>query len=193
VRRCSMAALLPRKSLNVLGSGGRELVLLSAPWGSKIRLSLIVINCVGVAIRLEGIETAVSACELCFGPLRFSCPLLYLIFAEHRPPALFRATAAVGIVFVAVEEVVLVGQLFVGRDVPNCPDKHPSVDAFRLAVGIARVIDEHGNTKAIDHRSIVGTAEEIRDVPARIAFIRMLFREARTVVFTYFLSLPDRP
>ena len=66
-------------------------------------------------------------------------------------------------------QVVLVGQLLAGGDIPRRDDPDSPVDVLRLAVRIAAVVDKHRRAEAVDHLAAISRAEQIGDEAVLVA------------------------
>ena len=80
--------------------------------------------------------------------------------------------------------MVLVGEFLAGGDVADGVDEDAFVFGFfRLAVGIAVVVEEHGGAKAVDHGVAVANAEEIGDGTFAVTVVGLGLGKTGAVVF----------
>jgi hypothetical protein len=85
------------------------------------------------------------------------------LFRKHRPPAILKAAIARRfLTYVAIKEVVVIGELFSGFDVAQGHDPYAIVDLVGLAVWITSMVHESSHAKAIDNGIAVIHSEEVR-------------------------------
>ncbi len=65
------------------------------------------------------------------------------------------------VVGIAIVQAIIVGQLLASLDIPNGANHDFAIYFVRLAIGIARVIDEGSDAIAINHALPISQSEEI--------------------------------
>lgn len=80
---------------------------------------------------------------------------------KHGFAAVFRTAVAGGFGWIAVVEVVVVGQLFAGSDISQGENPDAFARLFCFAVGVAGMVEEHGSTVAVDDLLSIADAEEV--------------------------------
>lgn len=93
---------------------------------------------------------------------------------------------------VGIVEIVLICKFLSSFDAAQSRNEDVSVLLLRLTIRLARMIDEHRGSKAIDHHLRFATAEEIGDGAIFVPLIRDIFPVARTVVLADLLALSHR-
>lgn len=97
-----------------------------------------------------------------------------------------------GVVFFAIEKVVVVGEFLARMNVANGDNPYLSVDLIGLAVGITGMIDECGNTVSIDDAITISHGEKISDVAMFVDFVAFFFGNARPRIFDDLCAPLDR-
>ena len=87
------------------------------------------------------------------------------------------------LVFIAVGEIVVIGQLVTGRDVPDGEQIDTFVFFCGCAVGFARMIYQRSHANAIDDSLAVRENEKISGGPLIVDAIGFLSSQASTRVF----------
>src|SRR5262249_54859675 len=85
-----------------------------------------------------------------------------LLFGKQCPAASAGAAPA-RIIFsrLGIVNVVVVGELFAGRNIPQRNNPNALIDLVGLAVGLAGVVDEGGHAEAVDYSLAVFHAEQV--------------------------------
>ena len=85
--------------------------------------------------------------------------------------------------FIAVGEIVIVGQLLTSSNVPHGEQIDPFVFFSRLAVGLARMINQRSHANTVDHCVAIREDEEISGRPLMVDPVGLLSPQASTGVF----------
>jgi len=112
----------------------------------------------------------------CFGSLA-------LFFRRiHRLPAVLRAAVAGCGVIAAIVEVVVVEKFLACGDIAQRLDPYPAIHLVGLTVGVAAVIEKHGDAVTIDHVGAIANSEEIGGRRILVALVGHFFRDTRASV-----------
>src|SRR5579871_2856051 len=104
--------------------------------------------------------------------------------ALHRPTALRCSTVAIAFGIIAIVQIVFIRQLFARRDVTDSHHEYSSLVILRLAIRVARVVNEHRRSKAVDYLPVISTAEQVGHEAIFIPLIGLFFCKTRTIVLT---------
>jgi len=97
-----------------------------------------------------------------------------------------------GIVLFAVEEVVVVRELFARANVARGENPDFALYFIRLTIWIAGVIDERGDTVAVNHAIAVTYGEKIGDVAMLIELVAFFLGDARPGILDDLRTLLNR-
>ena len=106
------------------------------------------------------------------------------LFREHRPPAILQAAIARRfLAYVAIEEVVVIGEFFSGFDITQRHDPYAIVDLIGLTVWITSMVHESGHAEAVNDRVAVVHGKEVRYLCIRIHAFASFCGEPRPRIF----------
>jgi hypothetical protein len=106
------------------------------------------------------------------------------LFREHRSPAIFQAAiAGCFLAYIAIKEVVVIGELFSGFNVAEGHNPNAVVDLIGLAVWITCMVHERGHAKAVNNCVAVVHGEEVRNLCVGIHAFASLGSEPRAGIF----------
>jgi hypothetical protein len=114
------------------------------------------------------------------------------LFREHSlSAALQPAIARRLLVYVAIEEVVVIGELFSGFNVAQGHDPDSVVDLIGFAIWITRMIHKSGHAEAVNDRVAVVHGKEVRYLGIRVHSFASLGGEPRARIFQDVSALFD--
>ena len=96
------------------------------------------------------------------------------------------------VIQIAVVQVVVVCQFLTSRDIPGGNDPHATLDFIRLAIGIARVIDERRHAFTIDHMFAIHEPEQIGPGMVVVERVGFFDRDVRSRILHDEGALLDR-
>lgn len=103
----------------------------------------------------------------------------------HGATAILRAAVAWGLFFAAVVEAVVVAKFLAGGNVADGHNPDSVIGFLGLAIGIAGMVDEHGDAVTIDYFGAIANTEEIGDRFVFVAAVGLLFIDDGASVFDH--------